>query len=355
MAVTAAALPRTQVPIANPMEHYDGSMESLQRNRAIVEDAIRAKGGTPTTYDHDVVAANEKKFKDHVQGGFKLTPEEMIMTVIAAIQYQDPMEPEKPGEVAKMFSTISMTTAVDEVRKDMAGMKKLIAQSMSLKSNNMVGQKIEVRHDTFKYDGTGSATLGFDLPVKPNQIEISIYDEKHQYIRQMILKEGDTIKVDGKEQKLKLTLGRNDFQWDGLKNDETPAKEGKYRFQVRPLDQQGNLIKDSDTGKPFKIKTYVTGTMESSFMNDNGDQRLLVDGIEMPLSAFQKSLGLVKSPSTEDTANPSASDDSTGPGNVSEQERVRWQGEINNLQRAFEEEKARVLTEDDLPPGLADI
>jgi len=231
-----------------------------------------------------------------------------------------------------------------------------MTQGMSRKDNHMVGQKVEMQHDTFRYSGANGVDLGFELPVNAKEIEITIYDSKQKIERRMNLKDGDTVTINGEEQTLKLDRGRGNFHWNGKNKNEVASEAGNYRFQIRPIDAEGHVMTNPDTGQPYHIAKFVTGTLDSSYINGRGQQRFKIDGIDMPSDAFRRSLGMTGAHGAgPESAHPMPNAPVEGPPTFEPAEQAGWEERADGIQQRIETEAARVLTEDDLPPGLADI
>jgi len=288
MAETAAA-----TATAHMMRDYDGGMDALRRNQFLVEQKQRNNGEKPVSFDKEAVAANAKQYADQNQDIAEMNFEDWLKLTVASFQNQDPMNPKDPGAVATEFATIGMTMGFSKVRGDVDKMLGVMNKGMSLNASGKVGQEVEAQFDTFKYNGTDDAKLGFDLPVSAAKVEVTVLDEKSQYVRKMVLKDGETIRVKGKDEIVNLKLGRNDIYWDGLKSNGTPAESGKYTFKVRAYDSDESLIKDPQTNKPYQLRQYITGTLEASFIDSSNNPKVQVDGclasIIISLSATIKS------------------------------------------------------------------
>ena len=291
---------------ADLMRDYTGDMNALKRNQFLVEQKQRANGELPVTFDKDAVAANAKQYADRNQDITEMQFEDWLKLTVASFQNQDPMNPKDPGAVATEFATIGMTMGFSKVREDVDKMLGVMNKGMSLSTGGKIGQQVEAQFDTFKYKGTDDVKLGFDLPVSAAKVEVTILDENAQYVHKMILKDGETIRVDGKDQIVALNLGRNDVYWNGLKSNGTSADVGKYTFKVRAYDTDESLIKDPATNKPYQLRQYVTGTLEASFIGSGNHPMVQVDGIEMPFDAVKKLSGRspVASKSTPETEHP---------------------------------------------------
>ncbi|HBN21666.1 MAG TPA: hypothetical protein DD412_00310 [Holosporales bacterium] len=276
---------------ANLMRDYTGDMDALRRNQFLVEQKQRNNGELPVSFDKEAVAANAKHYADQNQDITQMNFEDWLKLTVASFQNQDPMNPKDPGAVATEFATIGMTMGFSKVRGDVDKMLGVMNKGMSLSTSGKVGQEVEAQFDTFKFNGKDDVKLGFDLPVSTAKVEITVLDENAQYVHKMVLKDGETIRVNGKDEIVDLDLGRNNVYWNGLKSNGTPAESGKYTFKVRAYDTDGSLIKDPKTNKPYQLRQYVTGTLEASFIDSSNNPKVQVDGIEMPFDAVRKLSG----------------------------------------------------------------
>lgn len=276
---------------ANLMRDYTGDMDALKRNQFLVEQKQRNSGELPVSFDKEAVAANAKHYAAQNQDITQMNFEDWLKLTVVSFQNQDPMNPKDPGAVATEFATIGMTMGFSKVRGDVDKMLGVMNKGMSLSASGKVGQQVEAQFDTFKFNGKDNVKLGFDLPVSAAKVEVTVLDENAQYVHKMILKDGETIRVNGKDQNVALDLGRNNVFWNGLKSNGTPADAGKYTFKVRAFDSDESLITDPKTNKPYQLRQYVTGTLEASFIDSSNNPRVQVDGIEMPFDAVRKLSG----------------------------------------------------------------
>lgn len=304
---------------AHLMRDYDGSMDALRRNQFLVEQKQRNNGETPVSVDKEAIAANALKYADQNQDISQMNFEDWLKLTVASFQNQDPMNPKDPGSVATEFATIGMTMGFSKVRGDVDKMLGVMNKGMSLSASGKVGQEVEAQFNTFKFNGKDDVKLGFDLPVSSAKVEVTLLDENAQYVNKIILKDGEKIRVNGKEELVNLKLGRNNIYWDGLKSNETLAESGKYTFKVRVYDNDGSLIKDPKTNKPYQLRQYVTGVLEASFIDSSNNPKVQVDGIEMPFDAVRKLSGRA---AVADKKTPEA--EHPMPMTIAQQEQERW-------------------------------
>ena len=346
----------------DPMRDYNGGIENLAHIRDTVNKGIRAAGGKVTQVDHKAIADNEKRYADVTDDVAQMDFKKWIQLTIAGFQHQDPMNPKDPGSVTAELANVGMAVGFSKIPKELAEVRSLISKSMSLSASGRVGQKVEAQFNQFKLSEGKAVDLGFDLPVSAQKVEVTIYDEKSQFVRKMTVRDGDTINVDGKDEIVRLDLGRNNIKWDGLKPNGSKADDGKYNFQVRAFDKNDALIKDPNTGKNLMIRKYMQGTFEASFMNDDGKNYVMVDGIEMPFDAIKKFYGgrggsdsktpLSKGPESE---HPMPNSPVFGPETFAQSERSKWKAEVNRMKEEFTQPPKVPFSEADMPEGLSDI
>ena len=346
----------------DPMRDYNGSIENLAHHRDTVHKSIRAAGGKVAEVNHKAIAANEKKYTDQTDDIAQMDFKKWIQLTIAGFQHQDPMNPKDPGAVTAELASVGMAVGFSKIPKELAEVRSLISKSMSLSASGRVGQKVEAQFNQFKLSEGKAVDLGFDLPVSAQKVDVTIYDEKSQPVRRLSLKEGDVIKVNGKDEIVHLDLGRNNIQWDGLKTNGSKAEEGRYRFQVRAFDKNNKPLKDPNTGKNLMIRKYMQGTFEASFMNDKGKNCVMVDGIEMPFDALKKFYGgrgnaesKGSLPTGQEPEHPLPHSPVFGPQTFAESERSRWKEEVHKMKEEFKSAPKEPFSDADMPAGLGDI
>lgn len=254
-----------------------------------MEDQRRKElGKNFVDYDRDAVAANAKKYENVTKDVADMDFQKWLQITIAGFKYQDPMDPKDPGAVTAELAQVGAAVATSKNSKTLEGMHNTMNKSMSLTASQGIGNHIEAEFNTFKHVEGMETQLGFALPRSAEKIQVTILDESGTETHRMTLTNGETVKMNGKDQVIDLSMGRHDIYWHGLKSNGTKAETGQYSFQIRALDKDNKVLKDSDTNRPIEIPKYVQGTLDASYFDQKKGNRLIMDGIDIPFDNLKK-------------------------------------------------------------------
>jgi flagellar basal-body rod modification protein FlgD len=168
------------------------------------------------------------------------------------LQNQDPMEPMDNGEFMgqmAQFSTVSGITEMGESIDSLVGMYQ--GQQMS-NSASMIGKEALVNGNWAQLKG-GKLSGAIDLTTAANDVRIDIKSETGEVMASLGL--GSRM------------AGTQEFTWDGIKHDGTPAAEGDYYLSA-------TAIRDGETTVP---PMQVYGTVNSIQLK-GGEVTLNVSG-----------------------------------------------------------------------------
>lgn len=157
----------------------------------------------------------------------ELGKNEFMQLLVAQLQNQDPLSPQKDAEFVAQLATFSSLEQLVDMNKRMDSMLDSQAQLVNSQSLNLIGR--EVLADTggqvqLRSDGQAE-TIVFDLPESYPSARVEIYDDQGRMLR--------TLELDG------ASLGRHEVTWDGLDENGTPYAPGMYSFKVITRDVDG--------------------------------------------------------------------------------------------------------------------
>lgn len=275
---------------SKPIDHLQDYVPMGIHKRTQDETAkeMRAMGKEPVTVDHKALEENAKKFKDVSDDVAKMDFQKWMKLTLAGFQNQDPMNPKDPGSITAELANVGMAVGFSKIPKMLDEMKAVMNKSMSMGASQRTGQIVEVQHNEFTHPKGDTRKLSFDLPISPNQVQITVHNETNHEVRRMTIKDGQKLMVDGKEIVVNLKAGRNTFEWDGLDGKGIQAPTGKYRFEVKALDPDGHILKDPDSGKKLNIRKYIEGTLDATFYDDQNGNMATVDGIDVKFDDIKK-------------------------------------------------------------------
>ncbi len=297
-AAEAALTPHTPAKessqaIFNPMEGYSYEMRGDQ-----YRDEVRRDNPDAPDYDHKAVAANEKKYADTVQDVAQMDLQKWLQITLAGFKFQDPMNPKDPGATTAELAQVAGNVGITEMKKTADKMHETMHKSMALGASRNIGQKVEVQSDTFKHSKGEQAKLGFDLPQSAEKIKVEIRG-KGGFRHEMTLTHGDTVKMNGEDVKIDLSMGRHDIYWHGLNSKGAPAESGQYSFQIRAFDKAGKTLVDPESKRPILIRKYVEGHFGGSVFDEKKGNIAMVDGQEVQFDKIRRFEGAKKVPLPE--------------------------------------------------------
>ena len=181
-----------------------------------------------------------------------LGQEDFLKLLMTQLQNQDPMEPMDNGEFMgqmAQFSTVSGITEMGESIDSLVGMYQ--GQQMS-NSASMIGKQALVNGNWAQLKG-GQLGGAIDLTMAANDVRVDIKSESGEVMASLGL--GSRMP------------GTQEFTWDGIKHDGTPAAEGDYYLSA-------TAIRDGETTVP---PMQVYGTVNSIQLK-GGEVTLNVSG-----------------------------------------------------------------------------
>lgn len=284
---TPMATKDKQIYAGNPMDNYEFS-GNVHRYADEIRREKQMRGIDFIDVDHESIAANAKKYETIVQDAAEMDMQKWLQITLAGFQYQDPMNPKDPGSTAAELAQVSGNVAITNMKKTVDTMHDSMKKSMSLSASQNIGQLVEVQGNKFKHSEGTEVKLGFDLPQTAKKITIAIMDDQNNRVHEMILEDGETIRMNGEDVKIDLTMGRHDIYWHGFKSNGTPAESGQYQFQVRAYDHEDQLIKDPATKQPVNIRKYINGHFDGSVFDDKKGNIAIIDGMEIPFDNIRR-------------------------------------------------------------------
>ena len=205
---------------------------------------------------NQAIPENIRSFESTQQKEIKrasvLGQEDFLKLLMTQLQNQDPMEPMDNGEFMgqmAQFSTVSGITEMGESIDSLVGMYQ--GQQMS-NSASMIGKEALVNGNWAQLKG-GKLSGAIDLTTAANDVRIDIKSETGEVMASLGL--GSRM------------AGTQEFTWDGIKHDGTPAAEGDYYLSA-------TAIRDGETTVP---PMQVYGTVNSIQLK-GGEVTLNVSG-----------------------------------------------------------------------------
>lgn len=170
------------------------------------------------------------------------------------MQNQDPFKPMDQKAFATDLAQFSQLEQMTQVNKNLEGMGTNAPMESKFYGASFIGKKVTTKGTSVEYPGDQSrVNLPYSLPKDAESLTINIMDSSNNLI--------------AKVEKENVSGGSQNFVWDGIAMDGTPAVKDTYRYVVRAKDE---------TGGDFSGETNAVGLVTGVSFN-NGEVILEVD------------------------------------------------------------------------------
>jgi len=191
---------------------------------------------------NQAIPENLRSFESTQQKEIKRTSvlgqEDFLKLLTTQLQHQDPMKPMENGEFMGQMAQFSTVSGITEMGESIDNLVSIYQGQQMSNSASMIGKQALVNGNWAALSG-GQLSGAIELPTAANDVRIDIKSET-----------GETMASLGLGSKL---AGTQEFTWDGMKHDGTPAPEGNYYLSA-------NAIRDGTASAPAM---QVYGTVQS--------------------------------------------------------------------------------------------
>ena len=210
----------------------------------------------PTTTTQQV-ATNTQTAKN------TLGKDDFLNLLITQMQNQDPMDPMSGSDYAAQlaqFSSLEQLTNINTSLTQSIGMNSVLSSSINnALAATFIGKDVRAAADSFQYQATGPAKLGYTLSFPAQSVTVKVYNGAGTLVK--------TIKGSTDQ-------GDNALTWDGTDDNGQAVGSGAYTFQVEATDASGAVVAS---------KSYIYGTVSGVRYKSDGTV-FVIDGLEIPLS-----------------------------------------------------------------------
>jgi len=225
----------------------------MQIDPTIAGAASAVKG---TAIDGSIVSKDKKTLNQNF--------DQFLVLLTTQLKNQDPLSPMKSNEFTNQLVSFSGVEQQIKMNKNISNLVKISKSSQTTLGLSYIGLKVNNPGSQFKYSGTGSSEISYNLPKDAARGTISILDKNGQSVY---------------SQEPNLAKGTHKFIWDGLDKNGQPSPAGTYTVQVGAIDA---------TQKSFSVSTIVPGIVEGIETTGNGDIMLLVNEQLVPMSEIKR-------------------------------------------------------------------
>lgn len=180
--------------------------------------------------------------------------------LVAQLENQDPLEPQKDAEFVAQLATFSSLEQLMDMNKRITTLAELQeavlttqTQMMDSQAIGMIGQQVLVSSkDQLALGPDGAEPIVYDLTRDHSALTVEIRDAAGALVRSVRLSDED-----------QTSAGRHAFQWDGRRDDGSEAAEGTYDIKLMGAD--GTAL---TTFVPLKIEGLHIGPEGLSFVTN---------------------------------------------------------------------------------------
>lgn len=185
-------------------------------------------------------APNQAKFGDILEkmqakyGAKKEKPREIKKTLgkddflrimVEQMKHQDPTSPFKAEQMAAQMAQFATVEQLNNINQGITKLQNANQPAERMAMTNMIGKTVTVDRERFPHTEGQNEALSFVLPKDAKETKVYVLSENGESVFDKDL--GN------------LKAGENTVEWDGLKKNSLPAKNGTYILRVEAKDERG--------------------------------------------------------------------------------------------------------------------
>lgn len=182
------------------------------------------------------------------------------------LRSQNPLKPYDNQEFASQLAQFSQLEQLTNIKSILEAQNKtfnLMSQTMNNTAiPGMLGKNAKVMWNSAEFDGSSPLQIGYKLPRNSESGTLEIKDKLGRVVKKIELKGLD------------LSNGQHKLTWDGKDDKGELQNPGKYTFEFKFKDKEGNNI-------PFE--QYTFGKISSVRFSQDG-AKIIINNQEVPLS-----------------------------------------------------------------------
>ena len=192
-------------------------------------------------YAAQQAAADQAKKKDQTLG-----IDSFLTLMTAQLRNQDPLKPLEGTEFISQLATFGTVSGVQEMQTSLETLAASLRSTQTLNGATMVGRDILASTDTIQHTQGGTVSGQIDVPAGTTALQLRITDSTGAVVREI---------------QLQTTEGTQNFTWDGLRNDGTPAESDDYDVEaVATVRGQNGSLEVLMSGRVSSVSIDATGT-----------------------------------------------------------------------------------------------
>ncbi|WP_116811806.1 flagellar hook assembly protein FlgD [Steroidobacter cummioxidans] len=186
-------------------------------------------------------AAEAKAKKDQTLG-----IDSFLTLMTAQLRNQDPLKPLEGTEFISQLAQFGTVSGVQGMQTSLETLAASLRSTQTLNGTTMIGRDILASADHFDHTEGGTVRGQIDVPVGTTSLQLRITDSAGVVVREIQLETED---------------GTQDFTWDGMRTDGTPAESGTYDIEaVATVRGQTGSLEVLMAGRVSSVSLDASGT-----------------------------------------------------------------------------------------------
>jgi flagellar hook assembly protein FlgD len=188
----------------------------------------------------------------------QLGKDDFLRIMITQMKHQDPTSPFKPEQMAAEMAQFTSVEQLQNVNQNLAKMANQNQPLERLAMTGLIGKTVTIDKERFAHLEGQNEALSFALPKEAKEVHLTILSEAGEVM----------LEKDLGPQK----AGENAFNWDGLRSNTLPAKNGNYLIRVDAKDEKGARVQSGGIGQARVIGLSFEGSEPVFLVGDHQRQ-----------------------------------------------------------------------------------
>lgn len=196
----------------------------------------------------------------------ELGQEDFLKLMTTQLKNQDPFKPMENGEFMGQLAQFGTVSGIEEVRDEIQSLAGSLVSNQALQASAMIGRDVLVPTNQASLVSGGNVSGAVDLPNSVATMNIGIYNQAGQLVRNISL---------GSQ-----SPGMVAFNWDGLATDGSAVPPGFYEVRAEAVSTSGgvneayevmltdrvNSVSLPSGGRPLTLELAGLGTVDFSLI-----------------------------------------------------------------------------------------
>ncbi|HEY0685974.1 MAG TPA: flagellar hook capping FlgD N-terminal domain-containing protein [Steroidobacter sp.] len=169
-----------------------------------------------------------------------------LTLMTAQLRNQDPLKPLEGTEFISQLATFGTVSGVQEMQTSLETLAASLRSTQTLNGATMIGRDVLVSAASFDHTQGGTVTGQIEVPAGTTSLQLRITDSTGAVVREI---------------QLETAEGVQNFTWDGLHNDGTPAESDTYDIEaVATVGGETGSLEVLMAGRVSSVSLDATGT-----------------------------------------------------------------------------------------------